>query len=220
MTGRDPMWIYEQVRQPPAGAVSRIEGGRMQGKSSISAQWRIEALTEVFGPCGEGWKIADVQQTSLPGPHEQVLLVCLLNLYVRIDGEWSEPIPGIGTSVLRIQLRDGPFFDSEAPKKARTDALSNAARHLGVAGDIYANKGPAPPMRSAKPGVDPQAQQLRQLRGAVHNACMERGDGSHAEASKIREWVESKAGKPIADMSAIELRSALNALQQPKEQTA
>lgn len=49
--------IYNQVRSVPEDAKSPISGGPMKGKTNVNPMWRIQKLTELFGPCGEGWKV-------------------------------------------------------------------------------------------------------------------------------------------------------------------
>ena len=51
----DNMRIYDAVRSVPEKAKRAITGGRLKGKTDINPMWRIEALTEQFGPCGDGW---------------------------------------------------------------------------------------------------------------------------------------------------------------------
>ena len=56
--------IYNQVRSVPAEAITPITGGPMKGKSNINPQWRLEKLTELFGPAGIGWKIEQVSRCA------------------------------------------------------------------------------------------------------------------------------------------------------------
>ncbi|MCF0168479.1 MAG: hypothetical protein HUJ93_07575, partial [Bacteroidales bacterium] len=46
--------IYNQVRSVPEHALRRIEAGRLKGKSDINPMFRIQKLTDVFGPVGFG----------------------------------------------------------------------------------------------------------------------------------------------------------------------
>ena len=47
--------LYNQVRSVPENAKSPISGGPMKGKTNVNPMWRIQKLTELFGPCGEGF---------------------------------------------------------------------------------------------------------------------------------------------------------------------
>ena len=51
----DNMRIYNAVRAVPEEAKRAITAGRLKGKTDINPMWRIKALTELFGPCGDGW---------------------------------------------------------------------------------------------------------------------------------------------------------------------
>ena len=54
--------IYEAARKVPNEALKPIQAGRLKGKSDINPMWRIKKLTEIFGPCGIGWKYTIVKQ--------------------------------------------------------------------------------------------------------------------------------------------------------------
>ena len=68
-----------------------------------------------------------------------------INLFVKKDGEWSKPIYGNGGNKLISHERkyeNGvptivPYLDDDAYKKAYTDAISVAAKALGVGADVY-----------------------------------------------------------------------------------
>ena len=64
---------------------------------------------------------------------------CFLNLYIKVGGEWSKPISGIGGSKLAGKgVGDG--INDEASKMAYTDAISIACKSLGMCHDIYYSK--------------------------------------------------------------------------------
>ena len=52
----DNLYIYNQGRQVPQEAQKEIKAGRLKGMKDINPMWRIKKLTELFGPCGVGWK--------------------------------------------------------------------------------------------------------------------------------------------------------------------
>lgn len=128
--------IYEKLRSVPQTAIKPIMAGRLKGKSDINPMWRIKILTEVFGMCGVGWKYEIVRQWSEQYGQE-VKAYCNINLYVKVNGEWSEPIPGTGgSSEVEVQ-KNGAYVSDECYKMALTDALSVSMKALGVAADIY-----------------------------------------------------------------------------------
>ena len=130
------MEIYDAVRRPPEEALKQIKGGRMNGKTNIDPMWRIEKMTEIFGPCGIGWWTEIVKMWSEERSGE-VTSHMQINLFIRVDGDISHPIPGIGGSKQVTQERNGYHISDECYKMAYTDALSVAMKSLGVAADVY-----------------------------------------------------------------------------------
>lgn len=141
MADNPNMRIYEAVRFVPEQAKKKITGGRLAGMTDINSMWRIKALTEQFGPCGEGWYTSDVKywQDRLDN-NGSVALFCSILLHVKIYGEWSQPIYGIGGNTLVAAEKSGLRIDDEAYKKAYTDAISVACKALGIGADVYFEK--------------------------------------------------------------------------------
>jgi hypothetical protein len=131
------MEIWNKVKRPPRSALKEIKGGRLSGMTDINPQWRYQALTEVFGPCGIGWKYTITNLRETDGSEGQKTVFAAVDLYVKINGEWSEPIPGVGGSMYIAKEKSGLHTNDEAPKMAVTDALSVACKMLGVGADIY-----------------------------------------------------------------------------------
>lgn len=128
--------IYNKVRKVPPTALKAIGAGRLKGMSDVNPMFRIKILTEVFGICGFGWKYEITKQWNESYGNE-VKTFCNINLYVKIGGEWSEPIPGTGGSSFVTRERNGTYVSDENNKMALTDALSVAMKSLGVAADVY-----------------------------------------------------------------------------------
>lgn len=130
--------IYEKLRSVPNEAKKAIGGGRLKGMTDINPMWRIKSLTEQFGPCGIGWcyEIKDRWLETCMAKDEITANV-IINLYVKVDGEWSKPIPGVGGSMLVASERNGLYVNDECYKMALTDALSVACKALGMGADVY-----------------------------------------------------------------------------------
>ncbi|MFW6333384.1 MAG: hypothetical protein ACOC23_08805 [Thermodesulfobacteriota bacterium] len=159
--------IWNQLRTPPGWALRKKTDGRLKGKSDISPLWRMQALTEVFGPCGFGWRYEIVRIWSEPGHTDVIFAHAHINLFVKIGEEWSAPIPGIGGNQLVKQENRGPYANDEGYKMAITDALSVAMKALGVAADIYAGaadsmKYTAPPRQAPQQPETPAIRQPAQ----------------------------------------------------------
>ena len=129
--------IWDKVKTPPASALKEITGGRLTGMTDISPMWRIEAATELWGPCGIGWKYDIVELWSLPATNDEVAVFARVNLYYKHGEEWSFPIPGIGGSMFVTNQKNGPYASDECYKMAVTDALSVAFKALGFGADVY-----------------------------------------------------------------------------------
>ena len=137
----DNLNLYNKWRTAPENALKPITAGNLKGKSDINPQWRIQVLTETFGPVGFGWYTKIIEHwtdtETIGGKLERVAWV-RVELYVKQGGEWSAPIEGIGGSKYAGKGR-GDELNDEAFKMAETDAISVACKKLGIAADVYWN---------------------------------------------------------------------------------
>lgn len=129
--------LYNRVREVPKEAVKPIMAGRLKGKSDINPMWRIKKLTEEFGLCGFGWKYDIVRMWTEEGGNGEKSAFVHINLYVKVNGEWSEPIQGIGGSSFVSIEKNGRYVSDECYKMALTDAISVSCKALGFAADVY-----------------------------------------------------------------------------------
>lgn len=132
--------IWNAVKKPPIQALKPINAGRLKGKTDINPQWRYEVMTSQFGPCGVGWKYQVEKTWSEQGTEGQVFAFAQVNLYIKTETGWSDPIPGVGGSMLVTKEKNGLYSSDEGYKMAITDALSVAMKVLGVGADIYAGR--------------------------------------------------------------------------------
>ena len=130
----DNLLYYNAGRSVPPEAQKAFNNGKFSG-TDINPMWRIKKLTELFGPCGVGWYVDEVtERCEIHG--ETSISIVNLNLYIKVNGEWSKPIYGTGGNIL---LRKGAASD-EGYKMAYTDALSVACKALGIGADVYLEK--------------------------------------------------------------------------------
>lgn len=152
----DNLAIYNKVRQVPDEAKKRITGGRLNGMTDINPMWRIKAMTELFGPCGTGWKYVITRREMVPDGSGQMAVFVDVELSYRLGDEWSAPIPGTGGSLFIAKEKGGLYTSDECYKMALTDALSVACKALGVGADVYWEKGATKYSQPAKnPPVKP-----------------------------------------------------------------
>lgn len=131
---------YNKLKVVPQQALRQILSGRLRGKHDINPMWRIKAMTEQFGVCGIGWKYVITKQwTETFG--SEVKAYCNIDLFIKVNGEWSDAIQGTGgSSEVSIESK-GAYVSDECYKMALTDALSVAMKALGVAADVYFEAG-------------------------------------------------------------------------------
>ena len=135
---KNNMEIYEASRSVPQEAQKGFDNGSFKG-TDINPMWRIKKLTELFGPCGIGWYYEVISERN-ETHHDQTMAIVDLNLFVKVDGEWSKPIYGTGGNLLVRPTKSGPRASDEGYKMALTDALSVACKALGIGADIYFSK--------------------------------------------------------------------------------
>lgn len=136
----DNLEIYNQSREVPKAAQKTIKGGRLSGMTDINPMWRIKKLTELFGPAGFGWRYEIIDKRLEQGANDEIAAFIDINLFVKYDGEWSDPIQGTGGSTFVANERKGLYTSDECFKMALTDAISIACKALGFGADIYWDK--------------------------------------------------------------------------------
>lgn len=130
--------LYEAFKQVPDNAKKAITGGRLNGKTDINPMWRIKTLTGRFGPIGIGWYYIPTKKWLEPVKDEVAAFVDI-DLFIKVDGEWSKPIHGTGGSKLAEKEKNGIYVSDECYKMATTDAISVACKQLGIGADVYWN---------------------------------------------------------------------------------
>jgi hypothetical protein len=130
--------LWNKLKTPPPEALKEIKAGRLKGKTDISPQWRYQAMTDIFGPCGTGWNLSIEKLWTAPGSEGQIFAFAQVHVIFKDGDSWSDPIPGVGGSMLIDKERKGLHCDDDAFKKAVTDATGTALKMIGVAADVYA----------------------------------------------------------------------------------
>ena len=137
MENQNNLEYWNSWKEVPENAMRPFNNGRFKG-TDINTMWRLKCLTEKFGPCGIGWyympKRMWIEQTA----NGEQFAFAEIELYIKVDGEWSKPISGNGGNKLTRLNKDGEISTSdEAYKMAVTDAIGVACRNLGIGADVY-----------------------------------------------------------------------------------
>lgn len=98
------------------------------GFTSISAHYQVMRATEAFGPVGSGWGY-DCGQPIFQGE----FIIIPVTVWYRDRANTFGPVYGCAEFT-------GKRPDSDAPKKAMTDALTKALSHLGFNADVFLGK--------------------------------------------------------------------------------
>lgn len=116
----------------PAHTKGFNRAGGFKG-TAVKPIWVIRQLTEHYGPCGKGWGINKPEFQVVQGDGE-TLVYCTVSAW---HGDPANVLWGVGGDKVVTKRQSGPFHDDEAFKKAFTDAVNNAFKFIGVAGDIH-----------------------------------------------------------------------------------
>ena len=133
----DNLEIWKQLSKTDPDQTKGFKRSGGFSGTAVKPIYLIQKMTQAFGPCGIGWAIGRPEFTTVPGPEGLTSVHCSLDVRVKIDGEWSDPIPGVGGDQAIGKNRFGIFVDDEAFKKAFTDAVGNALKFLGMSADIH-----------------------------------------------------------------------------------
>lgn len=134
------MELYELGRSVPDEAKKPISAGRLKGFTDINPMWRIKRLTEMFGPCGIGWWYTIQDKRIETGANGEICAFVDIDLYYKWGNETSQPIAGTGGSSFISKEKNGLYTSDECFKMALTDAISVAAKAIGVGADVYYQK--------------------------------------------------------------------------------
>lgn len=126
--------LYNRLRKVPDYACKPITDGPLQGKTDINPMLRVKQLTALFGPVGRGFYTRVTEREVITDKLGRQMVHVAVDLYVKYEDGWSQPIQGIGGSPL--MSRTGSL-DDDAFKKAETDAISVACKKLGMCADVY-----------------------------------------------------------------------------------
>lgn len=140
----DNLVIYNQIKEVPKEAQKPITGGRLNGMTDIKPMWRIEKLTEVFGPVGLGWYTKTLKKELIEGANGEKIAIVDIELFVNYKQPyqlekdlWSNGIEGSGGSSFISKEKNGFYTSDECFKMAYTDALSVACKALGMGASVY-----------------------------------------------------------------------------------
>lgn len=201
--------IYDKVRVVPSEAQKQITGGRLKNMTDINPMWRIKALTEQFGVCGFGWKYEIVEKRLESGANNEISAFVDIKLYIKANGEWSDPIPGTGGSSFVANESKGLYTSDECFKMALTDAISVSCKALGFGADVYWEKDRTKYSGGSKEGdrsnSNPQQPSNKKLSEAQVKRAFAIALKSNISPEKVKEWIVKQYNKTsVEDLTKAE----------------
>lgn len=210
--------LYNNVRPVPKEALRDIQAGRLKGKSDINPMWRLKTLTEQFGVCGFGWKYTITKQWLENGGNNEQSAFVNIELFIKLEGEWSEAIPGTGGSSFVANEKNGLYTSDECFKMALTDAISVACKALGFGADVYWN---ADATKYNKPEVIHPQTNTSKLSDAQVNRAFAIAKGKGYSSETVKKWVIDKYQKTdISDLTKSQYDEFTTGLNNMKEKGA
>lgn len=181
--------LYNAVRAVPKEAQKSFSNSTFSG-TDINPMWRIKTLTEQFGVCGFGWYY-EVLNCWTETVHTDITVNVALNLYVKMGGEWSKPIYGVGGNKCLSSTSKGLKVSDEGYKMALTDALSVACKALGIGADVYFEKDRTKYTQASEEPSQAQAQvQVTQPKPVTNVPSMPSVETCIAEANSVKSQQE------------------------------
>lgn len=120
------MALWDSVQKTDPSHTKKVN--QRGGFTSISAHYQVMRATEVFGPVGTGWGY-DCGEPIFQG----TFVIVPVTVWYRDRANTFGPTYGAAEMF-------GTRPDSDAPKKAMTDALTKLLSHLGFNADVFLGK--------------------------------------------------------------------------------
>jgi hypothetical protein len=132
---RDNLEFWNALKRTDPKATKPFQRpGGFRG-TQIDPAWRLQMMTEVFGPVGKGWGYEQLEWTVA----ERMVFICCRVWY--IDPQTGEKYftgPQWGGTEMVRRNRDGiERPDDECFKMSMTDAIGKCMLQVGLAADIY-----------------------------------------------------------------------------------
>jgi len=132
---RDNLVLWNRLKRTDPKATKPFQrAGGFRG-TQIDPTWRLQMMTEAFGPVGQGWGYEQLEWTVV----ERMVFICVRVWYRDPDtGEVAYTGPQWGGTELIRRRRDGlEEPNDEAFKMSITDAVGKCLVQIGLAADVH-----------------------------------------------------------------------------------
>jgi hypothetical protein len=140
MADTNNLAIWDKLGKTDPAHTKKFKRAGGFGGTAIKPIYTTQKMTEEFGPAGKGWGMGEPSFQTIPASEGQVAVYCTVSLW------WVDPadadgtvntVYGVGGDMVVVKQSSGLRTDDEAFKKAFTDALGNAMKHLGMSADVH-----------------------------------------------------------------------------------
>ena len=131
MSDNMKIWSVLEKTDPSHTKAFQRSGG-FKG-TAIKPIYCDKRMTELFGPCGEGWGIGK-PEFQVVSADKEILVFCTVGVW---HGTRENIVYGVGGDKVLADQSKGLKTSDEAFKMAFTDAIGNAYKHLGMSADIH-----------------------------------------------------------------------------------
>ncbi len=142
MSESDNIKIWDSLsKTDPAQTKKFARSGGFKG-TAIKPIYTTKKMTDEFGPAGQGWGMGKPEFEVVQGVNHEAMVYCTVALWWR---DKSNIIYGVGGDKITTHIKANEQYnrperwenDDEAFKKAFTDAMGNAMKHIGMSADVH-----------------------------------------------------------------------------------
>lgn len=146
----DNLRIWKQVCVTDPAFAQKVTDGKGFKPTAINPMYQAQRATEMFGPLGIGWGHEEIEGTCKivdgivrEDGTEKIWMVQVKLFYIDPETGARGEVSQWGSCELLVKTSQGTGywkFDEDAPKKARTGAVSKCLSGIGFSADVWLKK--------------------------------------------------------------------------------
>ncbi len=137
MTASTNLDLWNRLGKTDPAHTKKFKRAGGFGGTAIKPIYTSQKMTEEFGPAGKGWGMGEPSFQTIPASEGQVAVYCTVSLWWADADGAVNTVYGVGGDMVVVKQSSGLRTDDEAFKKAFTDAIGNAMKHLGMSADVH-----------------------------------------------------------------------------------
>lgn len=137
MSGTDNLALWNRLGKTSPEHTKKFKRAGGFSGTAIKPIYTTQKMTEEFGPAGKGWGMGEPSFQTIPASEGQIAVYCTASLWWADADGTVNTVYGVGGDMVVVKQSNVLRTDDEAFKKAFTDALGNAMKHLGMSADVH-----------------------------------------------------------------------------------